>query len=67
MNPSPITLAITLLSWPTEYCQNPENEATHKIQKTLEQLRNDKDRDVGHFASYPVNTEIYVDAQDPTL
>ncbi|XP_047472339.1 serine/threonine-protein phosphatase 4 regulatory subunit 1-like isoform X3 [Penaeus chinensis] len=50
-----------------EYCQNPENEATHKIQKTLEQLRNDKDRDVGHFASYPVNTEIYVDPQDPTL
>ncbi|XP_063615281.1 uncharacterized protein LOC134788323 [Penaeus indicus] len=50
-----------------EYCQNPENEATHKIQKTLEQLRNDKDRDVGHFASYPVNTEVYVDPQDPTL
>ncbi|XP_042885517.1 serine/threonine-protein phosphatase 4 regulatory subunit 1-like isoform X2 [Penaeus japonicus] len=50
-----------------EYCQNPENEATHKIQKILEQLRNDKDRDVGHFASYPVNTEVYVDPQDPTL
>ncbi|XP_071517128.1 serine/threonine-protein phosphatase 4 regulatory subunit 1-like isoform X2 [Panulirus ornatus] len=50
-----------------EYCQNPENDATQKIQKTLDQLRHDKDRDVGHFACCPVSTEFLLDPHDPTL
>lgn len=50
-----------------EYCQNPENEVSQKVQEALELLRHDKDRDVGHFACCPVNTEFMLDPHDPTL
>lgn len=51
----------------SDYCQNPENPESHEIKATLEQLRQDKDRDVGHFACCPVTTEYFLDPNDPTL
>lgn len=50
-----------------DFCQNPENEVTMQVQETLEMLRQDKDRDVGHFACCPMNTDCLLDPHDPTL
>lgn len=51
----------------SDFCQNPENEVTLQVQETLEMLRQDKDRDVGHFACCPMNTDCLLDPHDPTL
>ncbi|XP_045105779.1 LOW QUALITY PROTEIN: serine/threonine-protein phosphatase 4 regulatory subunit 1-like [Portunus trituberculatus] len=50
-----------------DFCQNPENEVTLQVQEVLEMLRQDKDRDVGHFACCPMNTDCLMDPHDPTL
>ncbi|KAG0719281.1 Serine/threonine-protein phosphatase 4 regulatory subunit 1 [Chionoecetes opilio] len=50
-----------------DFCQNPENEVSLQVQDTLDMLRQDKDRDVGHFACCPMNTDCLLDPHDPTL
>lgn len=49
-----------------DYYQNPENDASTRVQETLEELQRDRDRDVGYFARFPVSTELLI-PQDPSL
>ncbi|XP_064122974.1 LOW QUALITY PROTEIN: serine/threonine-protein phosphatase 4 regulatory subunit 1-like [Macrobrachium nipponense] len=49
-----------------DYCQNPENYAAISVQETIKKLQQDEDRDVVHFARFPVSTETLI-PQDPSL